>query len=74
MLMICGNINDFIDHPYLKILYPHMGPSVTPGPQVSPSKCGAGALDRLSSVSGSKIRPNFRKLIKEIPQRPPEIP
>jgi len=33
--MICGNASDFIDHPipYLNILYPHMGPPTTPGPQ-----------------------------------------
>jgi len=31
--MICGNTSDFIDHPYLKIFYLHMGPSTTSGPQ-----------------------------------------
>jgi len=33
MLTIRGNTSDFINHPYLKIMYPHMGPPTTLGPQ-----------------------------------------
>jgi len=31
--MICGNTDDFMDHPYLNILYVHMGPPTTTGRQ-----------------------------------------
>jgi len=49
--MIRGSTVAFIDHPYLKILYPHMGPPTTPGAQAPQSKPSVDLTHNTQEVS-----------------------
>jgi len=50
--------------PYLKILYPHMGPPPRLGPRSPPSKSGASGPNTAASVASAEGRPCIQKQIQ----------